>query len=94
MSAEGATPIDTAKTPAQPSSSPLLSEARRCYVPDQYPALVQNNRLRTSDLVRLRDEASSVGYRRLVSVLLPAFDAELECLEWLLDLVLSQVYHL
>jgi GT2 family glycosyltransferase len=92
VSVEGATPIETAKTPAQPGSSPLLSDARRCYVRDQYPALVQNNRLRATDLARLRDEASNFGYRPLISILLTAFDVEREWLERGLDSVLSQVY--
>jgi GT2 family glycosyltransferase len=83
------TPMETAKTPAQPSSPPL-GEARRCYVNEQYPALVRNNRLRASNLRRLRGEASDFGYRPLVSVLLPAFDAE--WLERGLDSVVSQVY--
>ncbi len=92
MSVEGATPIETARTPAQPDSSPLLSDARRCSVREQYPVLVQNNRLRASDLARLRDEGSNFGYRPLVSVLLPTFDVEREWLERGLDSVLSQVY--
>ncbi len=91
MSAEGATPIDTAKPAAQPSSPPL-SDARRCYVDAQYPVLVRNNDLRASDLVRLRDEASSFAYMPLVSLLLPVSGAEREWLEWGLDSVLSQVY--
>ena len=92
MSVEGATPVETARPPAQPSSSPLLSDARRSYVRELYPALVQNNRLRASDLARLRDEASSFGYRPVVSVLLPAFGAGGESLEKGLDSMLSQVY--
>jgi GT2 family glycosyltransferase len=89
---KGAIPIDGAKTPARPGSGPPLSDVRRCYVNDQYPALVQNNRLRASDLRRLRDEASSFGYRPLVSILLPIFDPERRWLEEGLDSVLSQVY--
>ncbi len=89
---KGATPIDTAKTPARPDSSPLLSEIRRCYVKEQYPALVRNNRLRASDLVRLRDEASNFGYRPLVSLLLPVSDPRQERLKRSLDSVVSQVY--
>jgi len=89
---EGTTPIETVKTPAQPGSSPLLSDARRCYVGEQYPALVRNNRLRASDLARLRDEASSLGYRPLVSVLLAVSGVEPEWMERGLDSVLGQVY--
>jgi GT2 family glycosyltransferase len=88
---EGTTPIETVEAPAQPSS-PLLNDARRCYVRDLYPALVQNNRLRASDLVRLRDEASSFGYRPLLSVLLAVSGVERESLEGGLDSVLSQIY--
>jgi glycosyltransferase involved in cell wall biosynthesis len=54
--------------------------------------LVQNNRLRASDLRRLRDETSNFGHRPRVSILLPVFDPEREWLEWGLDSVLSQVY--
>ncbi|MDQ4062549.1 MAG: glycosyltransferase, partial [Actinomycetota bacterium] len=89
---KGATPIDAARTPARPSSSPPQSDVRRSYVKDQYPTLVRNNRLRASDLVRLRDEASRFGHRPLVSVLLPVLDPEREWLESGLDSVLSQVY--
>jgi GT2 family glycosyltransferase len=61
-------------------------------VNDQYPALVQNNRLRASGLVRLRDEASNFGYTPLASVLLPAVNPEREWLERGLDSVLNQIY--
>jgi GT2 family glycosyltransferase len=83
---------DAAKTPARPSSSPPLSDIRRCYVNDQYPALVRSNPLRASDLVRLRDEASNFGYTPLVSVLVPVFDPERAWLDGWLDSVLGQVY--
>ena len=89
---KGASPIDGAKTPARPGSGSPLSDVRRCYVNDQYPALVQNNRLRASDLRRLRDETSSFGYRPLVSIVLPVSDPERGWLEGGLDSVLSQVY--
>jgi len=61
-------------------------------VKEQYPTLVQNNCLRASDLVRLRDEASNFGYRPLVSLLLRAFNLERDWLERGLESVLSQVY--
>jgi GT2 family glycosyltransferase len=61
-------------------------------VPDQYPAFVQSNRLRASDLGRLRDEAANLGYRPLVSILMPVSGAEREWLERACDSVLSQVY--
>jgi GT2 family glycosyltransferase len=54
--------------------------------------LVQNNRLRASDLVRLRDEASNFGYRPLVSILLPVSNAARGWLERGLDSMLSQIY--
>lgn len=73
-------------------TSPPLSDIRRCYVKDQYPILVQNNRLRASDLVRLRDEVSSFRYKPLASILLPVFNPEREWLERGLDSVVSQVY--
>jgi len=87
---EGSNAIDTAKTPARPGSSPPLNDIRRCYVNEVYPALVQNNRLRASELMRLRDEASNLGYRPLISILLSVFEPE--WLEEGLDSVLSQVY--
>src|SRR5918994_1257268 len=85
-------PADTAKTPAQPSSSPPVSDVRRCYVREQYPALVGNNRLRASDSVRLGDEAVNFGHKPVVSVLLPVFDPERERLERGLDSLMYQVY--
>jgi O-antigen biosynthesis protein len=54
--------------------------------------MVRNNRLRASDLVRLRDEASNLGYAPLLSVLLPVFNLEREWLERGLDSVVRQVY--
>ena len=53
--------------------------------------MVRNNRLKASDLVRLRDEASDFEYRPLISILLPLFDPA-ECLKGGLDSLLSQVY--
>jgi len=67
-----------------------MSEARRCYVNEQYPVLVRNNRLRASDVARMRDEASRFGYMPLVSVLLAVSGAR--WLERGLGSVLSQVY--
>ncbi len=54
--------------------------------------LVRNNRLKASDLARLRDEVSNFGYRPPLSLLLPVFDTEREWLERGLDSVVSQVY--
>ena len=89
---KGAYAIDAAKSPAQPHNNTPVSDVRRCYVNDQYPALVQSNRLRASDLVRLRDEASNFGYWPLVSILLPIIDLERTWLERGLDSVVSQGY--
>ena len=89
---KGVTPIDAAKRPEQLDNSSPVIDVRRCYVKEQYPALVRNNRLRASDLAHLRDEASRFEYRPLVSLLLPVFDAEPEWLKKGLDSVVSQVY--
>ena len=69
-----------------------MSDVRRSYIEDYYPAMVRNNRLRASDLVRLRDEATSFGYRPLVSILLPVFRPERQWPQRTLDSVVSQVY--
>jgi GT2 family glycosyltransferase len=69
-----------------------VADLRRCYVNDQYPTLIQNNRHSASDLVRLRDETSNFAYRPAISVLLPVFEAGGEWLARGLDSVLSQVY--
>jgi len=67
-----------------------MSEARRCYVNEQYPVLVRNNRLRASDVARMRDASSRFEYMPLVSVLLEVSGAR--WLERGLGSVLSQVY--
>ncbi|HEX2181593.1 MAG TPA: glycosyltransferase [Rubrobacteraceae bacterium] len=54
--------------------------------------LVRNNRLRTGDLSRLQDEASELGYKPLVSVLMPVFRPQPRLLERALDTVVGQVY--
>ena len=83
--------IGRAKDPSH-LSGPAVREVRRSYVEDQYPTLVRNNRLRTSDLGRLRSEASAFGYRPLVSILMPLSSPKREWLERALDSVVSQVY--
>jgi GT2 family glycosyltransferase len=83
--------MDAAKIPAWPNISPSTSNLRRCYVEDQYPAVVRNNRLRASELARLRDKASTFERRPLVSIVLAVFDPA-ESLRRELDSVLSQVY--
>ena len=69
-----------------------MNDVRRSYIEDQYPVMVRSNRLRASDLRRLRNEASNFGYKPLISVLLPILDQEREQLERTLDSVVSQVY--
>ncbi len=78
---------------ARPDSSPPpVDDVRRCYIKDQYPALIRNNRLRASEKARLRDEAASFGYKPPISLLLPVFDLERKWLERGLDSVVSQIY--
>jgi O-antigen biosynthesis protein len=86
--------VNTPGEPARPDSNAPSSDVRRCLIEDQYPALVRNNRIRRSDLVRLRDEASNFEYRPLVSVLLPVSDPERQWLERTLDSMLGQAYPL
>jgi len=86
--------VNTPGEPARPDSSAPSSDVRRCLIEDQYPALMRNNRIRRSDLVRLRDEASNFEYRPLVSVLLPVSDPEPQWLERGLDSMLGQAYPL
>jgi O-antigen biosynthesis protein len=64
----------------------------RSRIAEQYPAWVRNNRLRASDLRRLRGEAAGFGYKPLVSILLPIYNPEQEWLERALDSVMSQAY--
>ncbi len=54
--------------------------------------LVRNNRLRASDVARLREEASNFTYNPLVSILLPVFNPERKWFEQALDSVLDQIY--
>jgi GT2 family glycosyltransferase len=69
-----------------------LQTVHRSHAGSQYPTWVKNNRLRASDLARLRDEASGFGHKPLISVLLPAYNSKVGWLERALDSVLSQVY--
>jgi GT2 family glycosyltransferase len=89
---KGAAPIDAVKRPGQTDDGPPLSDVRRSYIEEQYPAMVRNNRLRASDLTRLRDEVTSFDYKPLISILLPVFRPEREWLERTLDSAVSQVY--
>jgi len=82
---------DRAKDPSY-LSGPSVRDARRSYVEEQYPTLVKNNRLRTSDLVRLREEASAFRYRPLISIPMPLLNPELRWLERALDSAIGQVY--
>ena len=84
--------MDAVETSTRPGSGLPQSDVRRCYVEDQYPTLVRNNRLRASDLARLREAAAGFGHRPLLSVLLPVSNPEREWLERGLDSVVSQVY--
>jgi O-antigen biosynthesis protein len=61
-------------------------------VEDQYPLMIRCNRLRDSDLRRLRDEASTFRYRPLVSILMPVSDPEPERLRRALDSTVTQIY--
>ena len=65
---------------------------RRYFVEEQYPAWVRNNRLRPSDLRRLRHEAEAFDYKPLVSVVLPVYNPDEGWLEAALDSVMGQVY--
>lgn len=58
----------------------------------QYPAWVRNNRLRASDLLRMREEASRFAYRPVTSVVVPVYNPDRVWLEQALDSVLGQVY--
>jgi GT2 family glycosyltransferase len=80
--------------PRDPSqqSGPAVRDVRRSLVQEQYPVLVRNNRLRNSDLTRLRDEASGFGYGPLVSILMPVSRPERRLLERALESVVGQVY--
>jgi hypothetical protein len=82
---------DRRKDPSQ-LSGPAVRETRRSYVEDQYPTLVRNNRLGAGDLRRLRQEATAVEYRPLISIVMPVLDGSAELLERALDSVLGQVY--
>jgi len=74
------------------SGTPYSQGVRHSYVRDHYPAWVECNRIRPSDVTRLRYEVSGLGYRPLMSVLLPVYDPKKEWLERALDSVLGQVY--
>ncbi len=71
---------------------PNAEVTRRSYVAEQYPEWVRANRLRASDLRRLRAEASRLSYRPLISLVLPVYNPEKAWLERALDSVISQVY--
>jgi O-antigen biosynthesis protein len=57
-----------------------------------YPAYVRNNRLRASDMRRMRAEAYSFALQPLISVVLPVYNPERRWLEEAMDSVLSQIY--
>ena len=80
--------------PAEPNLPwrPYGQNERRSYLEQQYPLWVRANRLRASDVRRLRREATGFGNRPLVSVLIPVGVAETELLGQALDSVLAQAY--
>ena len=57
-----------------------------------YPAYVRNNRLRASDMRRMRAEAYGFALQPLISVVLPVYNPERRWLEEAMDSVLSQIY--
>lgn len=69
-----------------------LARVRRSYIEEQYPIWVRNNRLRASDIARLRNKASNFSHRPLISIVLPVYEPERLWLERALDSLLSQVY--
>ena len=71
---------------------PSVRGVRRSYVEEQYPAFVRNNRLRPSDLGRLREEAAALDCRPLMSILVPVTEREGRWLEQALDSVMAQAY--
>ncbi len=71
---------------------PSARRARCSYLEEQYPAWVRANRLRSSDIRRMREEAAGFGYEPVISLLLPVGDVEPSLLERTLDSMLAQVY--
>lgn len=69
-----------------------MRDVRRHHIANQYPAWVRNNRLRASDMRRLREVATGFGYRPLISVVVPVYNPEPAWLEQALDSVMSQTY--
>ena len=65
---------------------------RRSFIEEQYPAWIRNNRLRPSDLRKMRHEAEAFLYKPLVSVVIPVYNPDEGWLEAALDSVLGQVY--
>ena len=79
------------RDPSQ-QSGPAVRDVRRSLVQEQYPVMVRSDRLRNSDLARLRDEAAGFGYRPPFSILMPVFRPEKRLLERALESVVGQVY--
>jgi O-antigen biosynthesis protein len=94
--------IDQAKNPSQHGdtsgrtdrfiSGPAVRDTRRSHVEEQYPILLRNNRLRASDLLRLREEASTFTYKPLVSIMMLLLNPKRERLERTLDSLIRQLY--
>ena len=73
-------------------SGPSVRDPRRSLVDEQYPTFVRNNGLGAGDLRRLRDRASGLEYKPLVSLLLPVSAPDAPHLRETLDSVMGQVY--
>lgn len=65
---------------------------RRSHVELFYPAWARNNRLRASDMLRMRNEAQYFECQPLISILLPTYNPECLWLERTIDSVLAQTY--
>lgn len=65
---------------------------RRSYVETFYPAYVRNNRIRASDMTRMRNAAAKFEYQPLVSILLPISGVEETRISRAIDSVLGQAY--
>lgn len=82
---------DLTNKPKKPEG-PTPRLARSSYLRVQYQTWVRNNRLRASDLARMRYEVSDFEVKPLISVLLPVCSPKQEWLERTMDSVMSQVY--
>lgn len=67
-------------------------ETRRSLAEEQYPDWMENNRLTAADMARLRERASRLDHKPLVSILLEAENSEPKLLGRTLDSLFAQVY--